>query len=197
MSNSARLKASPGAGQEIEIRLTWKKRGFFKRVFGGDVDIDLGCYYQLADGKSHLIDALQFSGGGGPRDVPSRQGCFTAPPYIWHAGNNLGTEAVSAESLIVNAAHLDSIRRLVVYAFVFEGKAKWGEVNVELSVTVPGCEPYRMSLGRIKADKRFCTLAEINVEKDGTLAVKECVDFFDGHADCDSYFGWGFKYRDK
>lgn len=197
MPIAARVKAVPDAGRDIEIRLTWRKPGFFARVVSGDVDLDLGCYYLLADGKSLLIDALQFSAGGGERDVPSRQGCLTQPPYIWHTGNDRGQGEVSSESLLVNAAHLDGIRRIVVYCFVSGGKARWDDIDAELTVSVPGAEPVAIALGRRKSDKRFCTLAEIDVEPGGVLDVRECVAFYDGHADCDSCYGWGFRYRDR
>lgn len=198
MAIAARLKAGAHAGQNIEIRLTWKKLGFFRRLVSGDVDLDLGCYYRLADGSSMLIDALQFSSGGGARDVVSRQGCLTQPPYIWHTGNDPGTGRESSESLLVNAEHLDSIKSIVVYCYIYDGgKAKWDEVSVELSVIVPGQAPCVIPLGKVKTDKRFCSLAVINVEEGGVLSVEECIGFFDGHADCDSHFGWGFTYRER
>lgn len=191
MPKAATLKADARSGREIEIKLTWKKLGFFKRLVSGDVDLDLGCYYQMADGKSMLIDALQFG------QEPSRQGCLEQPPYIRHTGNDHGANVVSSESLLVNAAHLDSLRRLVVYCFVSGGKARWSDVDVELSISVPGAEPWAMTLGQHDTDKRFCTLAEIDIEPGGALAVKESVAFYDGHADCDGSSGWGFRYRDK
>lgn len=198
MPIAARLRAGANAGQDIEIRLTWRKAGFFRRMVSGDVDLDLGCYYELADGKHTLIDALQFSAGGGSRDSVSRQGCLTQPPYIWHTGNDPGSGSVSSESLLVNAAHLDSIRRMMIYCYIYNGgKAAWDEVRVELSVRVPGEAPCVIALGKLKTDKRFCSLAEIEVEEGGVLAVKESIAFFDGHADCDSHYGWGFKYRER
>lgn len=195
MPQTALLKARPEAGKEIEIKLTWKRPGLIKRVISGEIDLDLGCYYRLADGKSLLIDALQFSNGGGTRDVPSRQGCLTEPPYIWHTGNDHGTGAHPSESLLVNAEHLDAIDRMVVYAYVYDGQACWDDAEVELTVRVPGADPYVLPLGRTGAAKRFCTLAEISMQPGSVVEVKESVAFFDGHADCDSHYGWGFRYR--
>ena len=51
---------------EIKINLDWSKGGFLKRIFwGGDIDLDLGCFYELRDGRKMLIDGLQFSRGRG------------------------------------------------------------------------------------------------------------------------------------
>ncbi len=64
---------------EIKINLDWSKGGLMKRVFGGgDIDLDLGCFYELREGKKMLIDGLQFSHGrGGDRNHQTRQGCYT------------------------------------------------------------------------------------------------------------------------
>lgn len=50
---------------EIVINLDWNKGGFFKNLFGNAVDLDLGCFYEMRDGKKMLIDGLQFSHGRG------------------------------------------------------------------------------------------------------------------------------------
>ena len=52
---------------EIKINLDWSKGSFFKRMFGGDMDLDLGCFYEMRDGSKMLIDGLQFSHGRGGR----------------------------------------------------------------------------------------------------------------------------------
>ena len=72
---------------EIKINLDWSKGGFFKQMFGGAIDLDLGCFYELRDGKKMLIDGLQFSHGrGGNRDQQTRQGCYTQSPFICNKG---------------------------------------------------------------------------------------------------------------
>lgn len=68
---------------EIVINLDWDKGGFFKSLFGNAVDLDLGCFYEMRDGKKMLIDGLQFSHGrGGDRHQVTRQGCYDKAPFI-------------------------------------------------------------------------------------------------------------------
>lgn len=77
--NLEKTKAFPG---EIKINLDWSKGGFMKKLFGGAIDLDLGCFYELKDGTKMLIDGLQFSHGrGGRRDQVTRQGCYTQKPF--------------------------------------------------------------------------------------------------------------------
>lgn len=54
---------------EIKINLDWSKGGFFKQMFGSAIDLDLGCFYELRDGKKMLIDGLQFSHGRGEAEI--------------------------------------------------------------------------------------------------------------------------------
>ena len=63
---------------EIKLILTGAKEALWKIFGGGDIDLDLGCFYELRDGKKMLIDGLQFSHGrGGDRNHQTRQGCYT------------------------------------------------------------------------------------------------------------------------
>ena len=97
-------------------------------MFGSAIDLDLGCFYELRDGKKMLIDGLQFSHGrGGSRDKQTRQGCIHTPPYIWHQGDDRGGSSESGETILVNPAGASNIKRIIVYTFIYEGVAKWSE----------------------------------------------------------------------
>ena len=111
---------------EIIINLDWNKGGFFKNLFGNAVDLDLGCFYELRDGKKMLIDGLQFSHGrGGNRHHQTRQGCYDNAPYIWHQGDDRGGGSSSGETILVNPNGVSQIKRIIVYTFIYEGVAKW------------------------------------------------------------------------
>ena len=122
---------------EIKINLDWSKGGVFKQMFGSAIDLDLGCFYELRDGKKMLIDGLQFSlAGGGSRDKQTRQGCYTHSPYIWHQGDDRGGSSESGETILVNPAGASNIKRIIVYTFIYEGVAEWSETNaVEESIS--------------------------------------------------------------
>ena len=46
--------------EEIIVNLDWSKGGFFKQLFGGAIDLDLGCFYE--EGKDGLAteDELKY-----------------------------------------------------------------------------------------------------------------------------------------
>lgn len=180
---------------EIKINLDWSKGGFMKRLFGGDIDLDLGCFYELRNGKKMLIDGLQFSHGrGGEKNKQTRQGCYTMEPYIWHKGDDRGGGAESGETIIVNSEHVNEIKRIVVYTFIFEGAAKWADTNAVVKVSVPSNEDVVVEMGYQTDSRKFCAIAQLDFDGDNSITVRKLVTFHNGHEDCDKKYGWGFKY---
>ncbi|MCD7799420.1 MAG: hypothetical protein LUG84_08495 [Akkermansiaceae bacterium] len=180
---------------EIKINLDWSKGGFLKRMFGGDIDLDLGCFYETRDGLKALIDGLQFSHGrGGRRDQQTRQGCYTQAPYIWHMGDDRGGAAESGETILVNPQGISQIKRIVVYTFIYDGAAKWADTNAVVKISVPGYEDVIVKMGQQSSLRKFCAIASIEIGSDNSMTVQKLVTFHDGHSDCDRRYGWGFNY---
>ena len=180
---------------EIIINLDWNKGGFFKNLFGNAVDLDLGCFYELRDGKKMLIDGLQFSHGrGGNRHHQTRQGCYDNAPYIWHQGDDRGGGSSSGETILVNPNGVSQIKRIIVYTFIYEGVAKWSETNAVVTVKVPGCDDVVVEMGQKYSNKKFCAIAQLDFGTDSSITVKKLVTFHNSHSDCDRAYGWEYKY---
>ena len=180
---------------EIVINLDWSKGGFLKNLFGGAIDLDLGCFYEMRNGAKMLIDGLQFSRRrGGDRHHVTRQGCYDERPYIWHKGDDRGTGASSGETILVNPKGINDIKRIIVYTFIYEGAAKWSETNAVIKVKVPGNEDIIVEMGKQYSNKKFCTIAQLDFGGDNFITVKKLVTFHDSHSDCDRQYGWGFTY---
>lgn len=180
---------------EILINLDWNKGGLLKSLLGGAVDLDLGCFYELRNGRKQLIDGLQFSHGrGGNRHQVTNQGCYDQAPYIWHQGDDRGGGASSGETILVNPNGASQIKRIIVYTFIYEGVTKWSETNAVVKVKVPGSEEVIVEMGQQVSNKRFCAIAQLDFGTDNSITVKKLVTFHDGHSDCDKMYGWGFNY---
>lgn len=174
----------------IVIQLSWSNNA--------PVDLDLGCYYELRNGKRKLIDALQFGDGdGGPKDQITKQGCYTNPPYIWHTGDDRGNNDSSKETIIVNAKGILYIRRIIVYAYIYDGVAKWNLTDAVVKVTIPHQQPINVQMGEVNDNRRFCAIAQLDFDKDSSITVKRLVSFHNSHSDCDIQYGWGFNYRQQ
>lgn len=184
-----------GVTGEIVINLDWNKGSFFRGLMGKTVDLDLGCFYELRDGRKKLIDGLQFSHGrGGDRHQLSGQGCYDKAPFIWHQGDDRGGGQSSGETIIVNPAGAAEIKRIIVYTFIYDGVARWADTNAVVTVKVPGNEPVVVEMGRQTSTKRFCAIAQLDFGDDNSITVKKLVTFHDRHSDCDKTYGWGFNY---
>jgi tellurite resistance protein TerA len=194
-------KKGDNSAKEIIINLNWSqetaKKSFWSSFFSVNsaIDLDLGCFYELSDGKKSVIDGLQFAhGGGGPKEILSRQGHYTGTPWIWHTGDDRGAAAGSGENILVNPQGLTELKRIVVYCFIYEGAAKWEETNAVVTIKVPDNPDIIVEMGKQYSAEKFCAIADIVFEADNSMTVKKLVSFHNGHEECDKAYKWGMKW---
>ena len=187
------------SNEQITINLNWTKNknsGLFANLFNRnqDIDLDLGCYYELNNGEASVIDGLQFSHNrGGAKNQRTRQGCYTEAPWIWHCGDDRGADSQSGENILVNPNGVQGIRRIIIYCFIYEGIAKWGESDAVVTVKVPGQPDIVVEMGRQTDPRTFCAIASIEFNGKQMSVCKE-ITFHNGHKECDRYYGWGFNW---
>ncbi len=179
---------------EIAINLNWHqgepKKGFPGGMFGGSggIDLDLGCYFEMRDGTSSVIDGLQFSNN------PSLQGSLQSAPYIYHLGDDRTGSSSAGETIKVNLAKISELRRMTIYAFIYEGVVKWNETDAVIRVQVPGKPEVVVEMGQTSESATFCAIAELRFA-DNSISVTKLVSFHPGgHEDCDNTYGWGMKW---
>ena len=197
--DSHKIDLSKAIDQQITINLNWTQQkpvGFFGSLFGKtkEIDLDLGCYWELQDGTSSLIDGLQFSKGrGGSKERLTRQGCYIQAPWVWHCGDDRNGSSSEGENILVNPKGIRDLRRLVIYCFIYEGVAKWAESDAIVTVKVPNQPEIVVEMGKQTDPRTFCAIATIDF--DGTqMSVRKDINFFNGHADCSNYYDWGFEF---
>lgn len=190
-------KKSSSLTQQININLSWSKStksSFLGRLFSKDVDLDLGCFYELHNGDKNVIDGLQFSKGqGGTKDRWTRQGRYVDEPWIWHTGDDRGSNGGSGENIIVNPKGITSIKRMIIYCFIYDGVAQWQQTNGVVTVHVPNVADIEVKMGTQSSHYKFCAIAEI-LFTSNSIGVRKLVTFHDSHADCDKIYNWGMKW---
>lgn len=186
--------SGPRVTGEITINLDWSKgKGGFLGLFKKDIDLDLGCFYQMRAGFKSAIDGLQFAHGmGGGRDELTKQGCYVMPPYIWHYGD-IRTGG-SGETICINPEGINAIKRILIYTFIYDGAARWAETDAVVKVTVPGVETVEVQMGEQSSRKRFCAIAQLDFNGDDSITVKKLITFHNDHQDLDRAYGWGFSF---
>jgi tellurite resistance protein TerA len=182
--------------KEMLINLNWtQKKGFWASLTSSNVDLDLGCWYELRDGSKSCIDALQFAHGqGGGKNQSTRQGCYSQKPWIWHSGDDRSGSATEGENMLVNPQGIGDLKRITIYCYIYEGAAKWAETNGVVTIKVPGNEDIVVEMGKQYSADKFCAIAEIVFDSD-SMTVRKLVTFHNGHGECDKRYNWGMQWR--
>ncbi|AEC16848.1 stress protein [Gallibacterium anatis] len=198
--DSHKIDLTKISDQKITINLNWnaqQNKGLFSSLFGGnkEIDLDLGCYFELKNGMSSVIDGVQFSKGrGGPRDRLTKQGCYTQAPWIWHCGDDRSGANSEGENILVNPKGIPDLKRIIVYCFIYDGVAKWSESDAIVTVEVPNYPPVVVEMGKQTDNRSFCAIASIEFNNN-QMSIRKEVTFHAGHRDCDEYYHWGFKWE--
>ena len=187
-----------GENRDIVCNLNWsqykKNAGFFTKLLGGGIDLDLGVYWEMNDGTSSLIDGLQFAHGkGGGRHQVTKQGSYDYAPWVWHAGDDRTGSSNNGEFIYVNPKGLKDLKRIQFYAMVYDSKVVWGDTNAEITINIPGHETIAVNLGRSYSTKTICVFCTISFTNIGIEITNE-TSFHNRLSEADKTYGWGFSY---
>lgn len=188
---SLEKRGAAGHGR-IVCNLNWSsggvpaKKGLLGGMFGGGkkgIDLDLGCLYELSDGTRFGVQALGNSFGA-----------YERPPYIHLVGDDRSGANASGEFLYINGDHLSEIRRICVYAFIYEGVANWAQADGVATVTLPGHPVIEVRLDGQHRNQGMCAIAMLENER-GELKITKLAEYFAGHRDLDQRYGWGLDWQ--
>jgi len=178
------LTKGAGAGGQMRINLNWNsgaKRGFFGKSQA--VDLDLGCLYELADGTKGVVQALGNAFGN-----------LQAPPYVQLDGDDRSGASSGGENLTVNLDHLGDIKRVLVFAFIYEGAPNWAAADGVVTLYPQGAAPIEVRLDEHAQNSKSCAIALLTNEG-GTLGVQREIRYLPGvQKDLDQAYGWGMQW---
>lgn len=184
------LQKNTGAGLgEILVNLNWnarpQKKGFFASLFGNtsEIDLDLGCLYELKNGKKGTVQALGNSFGS-----------LTREPYIMLDGDDRTGASATGENLRIDGNRISEIRRVLVYTFIYEGIVNWQEANAVVTIKYPGAEDIIVQMDSFNSSNKMCGLVLFENVSDTTFSVEKLVQFFPGHSSLDAAYKWGLKW---
>lgn len=185
---------SKGAGGDLLINLNWnqnpqgkKPSGMFAKLLGGGqsggaVDLDLGCLFEMNIGIKGAIQALGNS-----------LGSFNMPPYIQHMGDDRSGTWAEGENMKINLTHISQLKRVLIFAFIYEGVPNWASTDAVVTVKVPGQPVLEVPMGSQMDSRPFCAIAMLDFI--GTdIKVTKLLSFHNGHPDCDRMYNWGLKW---
>lgn len=125
---SVSLEKGNGRFGDIVLNLRWAQRrggGFFGG--GKGIDLDLGCLYELQNGDKGVVQALGHS-----------YGSYDYDPYIELDGDDRSGSNANGETIRINGNRFGEIRRLAVFALIYDGAVRWSETDARASIKMPG-----------------------------------------------------------
>lgn len=178
-------KAQSQSYGKIKVNLNWhrqtQKTGFFG--FGSQkIDLDVGCMYEKFNGDKGVIQAIGKSFGR-----------YQQEPYIQLEGDDRTGASVNGENLLINGDHFDGFKRILVFAFIYEGVPNWAATDGVVTISIANQPPVEVRLDRAD-NKGMCAIAMIENIR-GQLTVTKLVEYFHGHPDMDKWFGFGFSWK--
>lgn len=175
---------------KININLNWntggaKKKGFFASLFGGNdsVDLDLGCLFELKDGRKGAVQALGNSFGN-----------YDKAPYIVLDGDDRTGANANGENIFINGDKIKEIKRILVYTFIYEGAANWQQVDGKVRINISGQEEILINMDEYKNGYNMCALIMLENVNDTTFSVEKLVRYFQGHEKMDRAYNWGMRW---
>ena len=141
---SISLEKKDGDFGEIKINLNWNRSsqnsgggGFFASLRGksGGIDLDVGCLYEMENGSKGAVQALGNAFGD-----------FRDAPFIQLMGDDRTGSVSDGEWLRINGKEWRQIRRVLVYAFIYEGAPNWQATDGVITLYIPGEAPIEVRL---------------------------------------------------
>ena len=156
-----------------------------KKAAGNGVDLDVGCLYEMMDGTRGAIQAFG-----------EKFGNFDNPPYMKLSGDERTGDAKGHdEHILVNGAHWQDIKRVLVYLYIYSGAPRWAEINPRIVLDVPGEEDLCVTLSAYNDALTICAVGGLENVRGG-IKLTNYTEYFPGHAEMDRAFGFGLEWDD-
>lgn len=188
---SVSLTKESGATGTMRVNLNWNARpqqqsgGIFRRKSAG-IDLDLGCLYEYADGSKGVVQAL----GNALRD---RHGMGPSP-ICWLDGDDRSGANSGGENLYVDLKYLTEIRRILVFAYIYEGASSWAAANGVVTLFPVGGAQIEVRLDEHDEKSPMCAIALLE-NVGSNLSVHREVRYIRGDQEAlDRAYGWGMRW---
>ncbi|MEW1694862.1 Tellurium resistance [Streptomyces sp. NPDC093249] len=147
-----------------------------------NVDLDLGCLYELSDGSKGVVQPL----GGFFGDL-------NEAPYVKLSGDDRFGGS-SGETIYVNLDHKDEIKRLLFFAYIYDQTPAFDRTHAKITLYPSNGPRIEIELDERAPQARSCAVFSVENTK-GQLIVRREVRFVYGfQAELDRLYGWGLQW---
>ncbi|MFI1012764.1 Tellurium resistance [Streptomyces sp. NPDC020965] len=147
-----------------------------------NVDLDLGCLYELTDGSKGVVQPLG-----------DFLGSTNEPPYIKLSGDDRFGSG-TGETIYANLDHHEEIKRLLFFVYIYDQTPAFDRTHA-LVTLYPSVGPrVEIELDERAPQARSCAVFSLENVK-GDLIVRREVKFVYGfQAELDRLYGWGLQW---
>ena len=172
----------------MRVNLNWNSGssgGFFHKSKA--IDLDLGCLYEFADGSKGVVQAL-----GNTFSVTARG---AAGPTIRLDGDDRSGSNSGGENLFIDLSQTALIKRVMVFALIYEGAANWAAANGVVTLIPVNGPQVEVQLDDPRDGARICGIAMLE-NVGGELVVRREVNYLNGaQRALDAAYDWGMNWQ--
>ncbi|MER5768281.1 TerD family protein [Streptomyces sp. NPDC001985] len=147
-----------------------------------NVDLDLGCLYELADGTKGVVQPLG-----------DFLGSTNEAPYVRLSGDDRFGSG-SGETIYVNLDHHAEIKRLLFFVYIYDQTPAFDRTHALVTLYPSSGPRVEIELDEQAPQARSCAVFSLENVK-GDLVVRREVKFVYGfQAELDRLYGWGLQW---
>jgi tellurite resistance protein TerA len=191
--NRSGMASAPPAQAPQKTGLLGRLSGAVNDVMGnrrrsGGIDLDLGCMFELSDGRKGLVQALGNAWGE-----------YDHAPFIKLDADDRTGAATNGENLFINGDQFAQIRRAIIFTFIYEGVPNWSATDGVVTIAVPNQAPIEVRLDG-GGTQMMCAIAMIE-NQGGQLQVTKMTEYFEqqgrtsAHEMMDRRFNFGLRWK--
>lgn len=182
------LKKDDGKFGRIRVNLNWNQKpkpGGFFGMGKRSIDLDLGAFVEFQTGEKGVVQALGNSFGD-----------LNNLPFTQLMGDDRSGTSADGEWLEINGDAWFQFRRVLIFAFIYEGVANWQETDGVIRMMVPGQPEIEVRMNELSTNRKdgMCAVALLE-NNNNQIRVSREVRFFNGHEQVDNAYGWGLAWR--
>lgn len=180
------LRKTGSSFGEIVLNLNWnqgpEKRGFFgsgpRRI-----DLDLGVIFEMKNGEKGIVQALGRTFGS-----------FHTFPWIELSGDDRTGAVAAGETIRVNGQHFDEIKRLGVFALIYDGAPNWQQTDGLVRMAMPGQPEIEVAMNEGRNDRPLCGIAVIE-NVGGELSITRHMQYYHNQKPFADALGISMRWR--
>jgi tellurite resistance protein TerA len=193
-SPTVSLAKQGGTHGLMRVNLNWfvhgsEQRGLFGRSRNPlpDLDLDLGCMWELQDGTKGLVSAI----GG--------FGSLNTPPYLLLDQDDRTGASAEGENITINLDHTAEFKRLLLFCDIYEGAPSFRGIDAVATLFPPNGGPIEIRTDNCTNTAKLCVLFLVD-NVNGELVVRREANFVvhrnrSPRETVDEIYGWNFTWR--